>query len=423
VENRANDAGDVKNAVDASGNLTVNGTGSLLVNSVKNGIAGNSIAIKDATVSVTAEKDGLHAEIGAYDDLTEAPVFSYADGGYVHLDGAKLTVVSADDGIQADTFVLITGESEVNATANGGAPATITESSSDSASGKGIKAGSLDWGADGNELSGVDYLVLIESGTIAVDSNDDGIHSDGIVEINGGTITLSTGDDGVHAESLLAVNGGSVTVSRSYEGLEGAKVEIADGRIDVTATDDGINAADGTSGGFGFSAANANCHLIVSGGEVRVNAQGDGLDSNGTMLIEGGVVLVSGPTNGGNAALDSDGGILVNGGYLFAVGPLGMVETPATNSEQNVLSYAHQSVLAADTLLSLTDGEGNTLFSFLSPKTCQSVILSCPELETGGTYSIYGGDTLLCTFTVSSRITTVGSSGSIGNPGGRPGKR
>ena len=151
-----------------------------------------------------------------------------------------------------------------------------------------------------------------------------------------------------------------------------------------------------------------------------MNSEGDGIDSNGSMLISGGEVYVAGPTSGANAALDADGSIIVNGGYLFAVGLIGMVETPASNSQQNVVSFARSAAIAAGTNISLADREGNAIFSFTTPKDCQSVIISCPELLDSESYSIYGGDSQLCTFTVTQTITSVGSSGGIGNPGGNP---
>lgn len=408
---------DNKNAVDVAGALVINGEGSLKITSQKNAIKADSITVQGASLDLTAQSDGLHAEISAYDDLTEAPAFTY-ETGFVVLDGATLKATVKDDGIQADSYVYIKGESNVNITTNGGAPATITEVSSDSGDGKGIKAGALDWGADDTELTVKDYLIAIESGTVTVNANDDGIHSDGDLYVLGGTLDITAGDDALHCEELLAYQGGELTVRRSYEGVEGAKVEISGGKMTVNAVDDGINAADGTQSVPGRP--NSNCHLIISGGEIYVNAEGDGVDSNGTMLFSGGRTFVSGSTRGDNCALDSDGGILVNGGYLFAVGALGMVETPANNSAQNVVSFAQQSAVAAGTYLALT-GENGEIFSYECAKACQSVILSCPELETGKSYSIYGGETKLVDFTVSSVITSVGSSTQPGGPGTRPG--
>ena len=179
---------------------------------------------------------------------------------------------------------------------------------------------------------------------------------------------------------MLTIEGGTLDISSCYEGLEAAKVNISGGDITIISRDDAVNAADGTANPVGH--ANANCSLIISGGVLRISASGDGLDSNGTLLISGGEVYVDGPTSGADAALDSDGGILVNGGTLVAIGTLGMVETPAGNSAQN-----------------------------------------CAGLTIGQTYSLYAGSTLLKSFELTSTITTVGSnSGGPGVPGGNPGR-
>lgn len=410
---------DGSNAIDCAGDLTINGSGSLALTSTKNAIKGNSITVTEATLDITAANDGLHAEINAYDDMVEAPEFSYEDGGWVFLDGADITIDSTDDGIQADTFVLITGETKLDITTNGGAPQNITESSSHKTDGKGIKAGAIDWGKDDNEISDGDYFIGIEGGNITINANDDAIHSNSELQISGGTISIASGDDGVHADKLLCITGGEIEISRSYEGVEAAKVEIGGGKITITSVDDGINAADGTNNPPGQ--ANNNCHIIISGGEIQVNASGDGIDSNGSILMTGGIVLVAGPTTSYDAALDADGSIVVNGGYLVACGALGMVETPASNSGQNVLSYAQSQQISAGTNLSLTTSSGDIILTYTTVKVCQSVIISCPELANGSSYKLYGGDTELCSFTVTQTITQVGSLGNMGNPGGMPG--
>lgn len=416
---------DPKNAIDVEGDLVITGTGSLTVTSMKHGIGANSIAVVGATLHVNSQKDGLHAEIGDYDGLSDEPTPSYDDGGYVYLSDADVTIDSVEDGIQADTFIYITGGSTLDVLAGGGSPDTVTEASSDSASGKGIKVGTIDWeDADGDEAD-IDwdgYLLWIDDADIYVDSDDDALHSDGQMLVEGGDIQLLSGDDAMHSDDLLQITDGTIDIDCCYEGIESAKVEISGGDIDVVSYEDGINAADGTSTAWG--SYNSNCHIIISGGRVTVDcigSEGDGIDSNGTMLISGGEVYVAGSSSHSDAALDSDGGILVDGGYLFAVGQLGMVETPASNSAQYCVSFARSSSIAADTTLYLTDSDGEIIMYFTTPRSCQSVILSCPEFQRGSQYSIYAGDSALSTFTISSTITTVGSSSSINNPGGSPG--
>ena len=106
---------------------------------------------------------------------------------------------------------------------------------------------------------------------------------------------------------------------------------------------------------------------------------------------------------------------------MFATGSLGMVETPASNSSQYCVSFAASQSLSSGTTLYLCDGNGDVIMYFMVPMDCQSVIISCPEFENGRSYSIYGGDSLLTSFTISSTITVIGSEAPVRDPGGMPG--
>ena len=464
--------GKTVNAVEVKGELMINGTGKLsvtsdsknavkvskglkivdaeiVVDSANHGIAANTINAKDCTITVAnAAKDGLQAECD--DEVTE---FTY-DEGYISLVNVKYTSNTKGDGMQADTYLYI-GGGEYDITTVGEWVTYSTENiatyeletddyrwtksgstykkiASDEVSRystsnlyalaqgcKGLKVGEIDYeveNEDGTTTEGTvydgDYTIVIDGGTFNINTPDDGVHANsGDVIINDGTFTISTLDDGIGSDNLTKINGGKVTVLTSYEGIEGAYVEIGGGEIDVYATDDGINAA---------SDDVTDEHIIISGGTTIVNADGDGLDSNGSVLISGGTVFVHGPTNGGNASLDSESGIVVNGGYFIAVGSSGMVETPAQNSSQNVVSYTASSTIAAGSTISLRDSSGNVITSITTKKVCQSVIISCPELTKGSSYSIYVGDTQAYTFTVSSTITGSNGQGGFG-PGGNMG--
>lgn len=464
-ENSVVSASETENAIHIKGTLSFNGSGSLAVtssgkNAIKvskgltivdcaltlsaanHAISALFVAASDCEINVlSAGKDGINAEC---DDKTTA--FTTAEG-YVYLKNVGYSCETAGDGIQADTVVYIAG-GNYHIKTNGVFVADTTQNrtkyglaaddfryikSGDDyqkvasdyrgsslyalAQGcKGIKVGEIEYPDPNDEEKEIavtdgDYSVIIEDGTFTIDSTDDAIHANsGNLSVGGGSFTISTHDDALTSDVLTKITGGEITVTKSYEGIEGAYVEITDGTVDITASDDGINAAsDDTS---------VVEHIIISGGKVYVNSGGDGIDSNGTILISGGETYVAGPTSNMDCAIDSDRGTVVNGGYLFAVGPLGMVETPAQNSAQCVVSFARSQSIAAGTNLSLTDESGRAILTFRTPKACQSVIISCPELENGKKYQIYGGDSSLCDFTVSGIITTVGSSGGIGNPGG-----
>lgn len=414
---------DGSNAIDCEGDLTVNGSGSLSVSSTKNGIKANSISITEATLCIEAENDGLHAEVTAYDDATSEPDPSYDDGGYVYISDAYLTIDAADDGIQADTYAYVTGDDTViDIVSGGGAPSTVTSTSSDAAEGKGIKAGNIDWGADDAEIDWDGYLIYIGGGDITIDANDDAVHSNSEILIDGGTLSIESGDDAVHSDDILTISGGDIAVSKCYEGIESAQVQITGGTMQIESTEDGVNAADGTATTVGVS--NSNCKIVITGGYLSVNctgSEGDGIDSNGSIYISGGEMYVAGSSNSADAAIDADGDIVVDGGYVFAVGPSGMVETPTSSSGQYCVDYQCSSSVSANTTLYLCDSDENVIMYFTCPRSCQDILLSCPEFEKGSTYSLYSGDTLLKSFTISSTITSVSSGGTSGSTSGTPG--
>ncbi len=114
----------------------------------------------------------------------------------------------------------------IDITTNGGAPSKITETSSDNADGKGIKAGTIEYAVADEDLS-----AELAKG----DREDTGEDEDGmsIVEIldydyysiiiDGGTIAVNSNDDAIHSDGDMIINGGTIVVNNCYEGIESAK--------------------------------------------------------------------------------------------------------------------------------------------------------------------------------------------------------
>lgn len=109
---------------------------------------------------------------------------------------------------------------------------------------------------------------------------------------------MSSRDDGIHADDGAAISGGSIKISESCEGIEGLTIDITGGQIDITASDDGVNAAGGRDGssmekGKDPFVSMEGAYISISGGSLRINASGDGIDSNGDLMISGGETYLS----------------------------------------------------------------------------------------------------------------------------------
>ena len=216
----------------------------------------------------------------------------------------------------------------------------------------------------------------------------------------------------------MTITAGTVTIDKSYEGIEGLTIEIQGGYIDLTASDDGLNAAGGNDGSGSMFTATEGIYIHISGGEIHINASGDGIDSNGDLIVSGGETYVSGPTDNGNGALDYDGSAEISGGILIAAGSSGLAQNFGSSSTQGTIMV--NIVGAAGSVISLRDSSGQVLASWTAEKAYSNVVISCPGLAVGETYTLQAGDSST-EITMSSLV--YGGSGSMigGGPGGMMG--
>ena len=434
--------------------------GNISVTALGHGIKGkNSVTVSGGTVTVTSGKDGITS------DETENE-----EKGFVTIEDGEIIITSAGDGVSAETTLTVTGG--VISIISGGGSANAQQktdnmrgwwdfdnsaSDDNSASCKGLKAGKA---------------LVISGGSITIDAQDDALHTDGDMTISGGECILSTGDDGAHADLSLTVLDGKITVLTSNEGLEANQITLAGGELDITASDDGINAnggSDGFSGGFGGGFGgrrsdmnsqsgdmtppdNSNMQtppdgnapsgnpptmpgqdaadstttddttdkqpvLLITGGKITVNADGDGLDSNGNLRVEGGDITINGPSNGGNGALDigteNGGAGVIAGGTLIALGTSSMAENFGSTSTQCAFLVTMNSFGAGETI-TITDSQGNVLYTGVTVKSANSVVFSSPDLVVGETYTVTIGST---SATVTQSSTVVGNSNGFGGFG------
>ena len=126
----------------------------------------------------------------------------------------------------------------------------------------------------------------------------------------------------------------------------------------------------------GGMAANAANQLTINGGTLVVNADGDGLDSNGYATITGGTITVNGPTTNGNGALDVNGTFTISGGTLLAAGSSGMAVAPDASSTQGWVAATLTSAEPAGTVVHIVSADGTEVASFTATKAFSSVVYS-----------------------------------------------
>ena len=374
--------------------------GSYTIHSAGHGLdANDSIRIGEAELTINAGQDGIHGE--TTDDNTV---------GFVYLSEARVKIEAVGDGISAGAWLQLqrgdydltcgggfeNGEEHSGGMGGpggmGGRPWSSTRTDEDSVSCKGLKA------ATG---------LVINGGAVKINSADDGIHSDLSLVINGGSVTLASGDDALHAEETLTVTNCTMEVSACYEGLEAHEIHITGGDLRLVCTDDGINAAggndDSVSGGQdqmhgggpgrpGGMGGNSTGVVAISGGNLYLQASGDGIDANGSLSITGGYTVVCGPTRGDTAVLDYDNQATISGGTFIGTGSVMMAQTVTSASGQGVVAVYNQGGFPAGTKISLTEVSGKVLISYTPELPFQLVILTTPEMRAGTEYTLTVGE-------------------------------
>ena len=440
--------------------LILDGEGVLTVTDASNnGVqSADSLAVFAGTLRVTAAnnalkgKDSVEVTGGALTavstggDCIQSSNDTDAGRGFVHIYGGTFDLTAANDGIQAETrltveggtLTIVTGGGSVESASGGqnGFPGASDAAATDTGSYKGLKAGGD---------------LLLSGGTLTVDSLDDAVHSNGSIDISGGTLCLASGDDGIHADGTLTADGCTITVTESYEGLEGENIVLNGGTYDITASDDGINVngGDGSQMGGSFggdtfgrqsasssdaAAADASAlsadstdstdsgtrySLTINGGDITVNAGGDGLDSNQDIYIRGGTIVVNGPSDNGNGALDHDGYFEISGGVLIALGSSGMVENPTDGSAQDSLSVYLSESGEAGSVVTFTCG--GTAYSITAERAFAWAFLSAPEVTDGSEWTVSVDGTAAQTVTASGYLTSAGTASGTMGGGQMPG--
>ena len=382
---------------------------------VNNGIASDgSIVINQGTYVIKAANDGIKSTPDATDE-TEGTVIDTESAGTVTINGGTFDIDVDGDGIQADTALNINGGTFDIRTWKG--YSVWNDTLANAYSCKGLKAS-----GDRAEEAGIEPALNITGGTFTINTGDDAIHSDANATVTGGTFTIQTGDDGMHADTSLTLgteNGfdrnPDVNISTSYEGLEGGTVYVYSGRYYVVASDDGVNAAGGSTngsdpgagggntfnpggrpGGGGFNPGGntqttGSYNIYIYGGDLYVNCNGDGIDSNGGLYLYGGTQAVFSMKSGGdNSPIDADGTISIQGATVFTAGAAGMDGSAKSSWFGTNQKYTSSttSYTAGKVINAKAGSSGSVVLSYSLPKAVNFTMVSWSSTVSSSTPSL-----------------------------------
>ena len=314
-----------------------------VVGNVKHAIkAGEYISLKNATINITsAVGDGIQCDLDGDTATAITEDHEDEDSGNIYIEGGNITVncaAIAAKGIKAAGDIFISGEPIIDVTTSGNG----------------------EWDEDDLETKAAC-----------------GISADGDIDISGGTLTLTatgSGGKGMKCDSVLTISGGDITVTTSgglyynngttentnytgntdnvssdyYSSPKGIKAGVKTQVGNSYTYSGGMVISGGkvkvTTSGYNGEGIESKNYLNITGGEIYVNAYDDGINSAQDMTISGGYVYSRSNNNDG---IDANGNVYLNGGLVYAIGSGGAENAIDANSEEGKKVYVNGGVLIA----------------------------------------------------------------------------
>lgn len=376
--------GNYNHAISAKDELVIE-SGTLNINAVGSGIrAKDYLQINEGNITVNSSGDALKTE---HDN---------PDKGYVEINGGEISLTTSSDGISATGKVTMNAGTLNITTAGGYETGTSSEST------KGIK------GKD----------IFINGGTCNINSADNSVDANNNIQVNGGTLTLYSGNKAFDSDSTFSATAGEINILYAEKGLNSHSIDLKGGKISVATKNDCIKASLGTD-----ATTDDGSSLNIEGATVLLStSKGDALDSNGSISVKSGTVVVQASQTSPDDIFTYRGTCQIDGGTVVAAGAASLL--PQNTSAQKVIYLRFSSILSPNTVIRINNASNEELVTFKTAKYAYYLLVSVPTIS-NGTYSVYKGGsvsgtdwngyynpanystgTLLGTVTVSDQITT-----------------
>lgn len=206
-------------------------------------------------------------------------------------------------------------------------------------------------------------------------------------------------DSAIHSFMSMNVDGeeegtGVLNVVADNEGIESdLHLTFNGGNVNIESQDDGVNS---NEDGVSVTTVNGGSLHILAG----LGSEGDGIDSNGYLVVNGGTVIaMANPAS--DSGLDSDMGSYINGGTVVALGST--MDWAESDSDQVTMNLQFASSQDAGDAIVVTDEDGAVVFAYdpsedetagNAVRNYLGAVVSCANFEVGATYRVYVGGTV-----------------------------
>lgn len=181
-------------------------------------------------------------------------------------------------------------------------------------------------------------------------------------EKDSGILNINAENEGLDSELHLTINGGNININSGNDGINTNEDEVS-----VTTINDGA------------------LKIIVNGS----TGEGDGIDSNGWLVINGGSVIASACGSSMDSGIDSDMGIHIKGGNVIASGNmLDRIE----DKEQPYVIFSVRDSLAGNETYEVKDSLGKTITAYTPENSFSNLVVSSEAISESATYTLWQGE-------------------------------